>query len=88
MRFHAKYVSVGEFGDEYFEVSFDSEVPSDNDFDLSGPHHPYLIVQRQFEDDDATGRINAVRLAHQRALGNPFDSIQPEHALAGPIQHR
>jgi hypothetical protein len=27
------------------------------------------------------GRINAVRLAHQRALGNPFDSTQPEHAL-------
>jgi hypothetical protein len=27
MRFHAKYVSVGEFGDEYFEVSFDSEDP-------------------------------------------------------------
>jgi hypothetical protein len=22
------------------------------DFDLSGPDHPYLIVQRQFEDDD------------------------------------
>jgi len=27
-------------------------VPSDDDFDLSGPDHPYLIVQRQFEDDD------------------------------------
>ena len=52
MRLHANNVSVGEAGDEYFEVSFDSEVPSDDDFDLSGPHHPYLIVQRQFEDDD------------------------------------
>ena len=48
----AKNVSIGEAGEEYFEVSFDSEVPSDDDFDLSGPDHPYLIVQRQFEDDD------------------------------------
>jgi hypothetical protein len=29
-----------------------SEAPSDDDFDLSGPDHPYLVVQRQFEDDD------------------------------------
>jgi len=27
------------------------------------------------------GRISAVRLAHQRPLGNPFDSTQPENAL-------
>jgi hypothetical protein len=52
VKFHAKYVSVGESGDEYFQVSFDNEAPSDDDFDLSGPDHPYLIVQRQFEDDD------------------------------------
>ena len=52
MRFHAKHVSVGESGGEYFQVSFDSEAPSDDDFDLSGPDHPYLVVQRQFEDDD------------------------------------
>ena len=52
MKFYAKYVSVGESGDEYFQVSFDNEAPSDDDFDLSGPDHPYLIVQRQFEDDD------------------------------------
>ena len=52
MKLHAKNVSIGEAGEEYFEVSFDSEVPSDDDFDLSGPDHPYLIVQRQFEDDD------------------------------------
>ena len=51
-RFHAKYVSVGEFGDEYFEVSFDSEDPGNDDLDLSGDENPYLIVQRQFEDDD------------------------------------
>jgi len=52
MRFHAKYVSVGEFGDEYFEVSFDSEDPGNDDLDLSGDENPYLIVQRQFEDGD------------------------------------
>ena len=52
MRFHAKYVSVGEFGDEYFEVSFDSEDPGNDDLDLSGDENPYLIVQRQFEDED------------------------------------
>jgi hypothetical protein len=51
-RLHANYVSIGESGDEYFQVSFDSEAPSEDDFDLSGPHHPYLVVQRQFEDDD------------------------------------
>ena len=51
-RFHAKYVSVGEFGDEYFEVSFDSEDPGNDDLDLSGDENPYLIVQRQFEDGD------------------------------------
>jgi hypothetical protein len=52
MKFHAKHVSVGEFGAQDFQVSFDSEPPSDDDFDLSGADHPYLIVQRQFEDDD------------------------------------
>ena len=52
MRFHAKYVSVGESGGEYFAVSFDNEDPSNDDFDLSGDEDPYLIVQRQFEDDD------------------------------------
>jgi hypothetical protein len=52
MRFHAKYVSVGEFSDEYFAVEFDSEAPGDDDFGLSGDENPYLIVQRQSEDDD------------------------------------
>jgi hypothetical protein len=52
LRLHANYVSIGESGDEYFQVSFDSEAPSEDDFDLSGPDHPYLVVQRQFEDDD------------------------------------
>ena len=45
-------MSAGEFGDEYFQVSFDNEFPSDDDFNLSGPDHPDLVIQRQFEDDD------------------------------------
>jgi hypothetical protein len=53
VRLHAKHVSVGESGDEYFEVSFDSEATS-NDFDLSRSDRSYLIVQRQFEDDDGS----------------------------------
>jgi len=52
LRLHANNVSVGESGNEYFQVSFDNEAPSDDDFDLSGPDHPYLVIQRQFEDDD------------------------------------
>ena len=51
-RLHANHVSVGESGGEYFQVSFDSEAPGDDDFDPTGPDHPYLVVQRQFEDDD------------------------------------
>ena len=51
MKLQAKHVSVGESGDEYFEVSFDSEAPT-NDFDLSRPDRSYLIIQRQFEDED------------------------------------
>src|SRR5262245_18513389 len=52
MKFYAKHVSVGEFDERYFQASFVSEPPSEDDFGLSGPDHPYLIVQRQFEDDD------------------------------------
>jgi hypothetical protein len=52
VKLHANHVSVGESGGEYFQVSFKSEAPSEDDFDLSRPDHPYLIVQRQFEDDD------------------------------------
>jgi hypothetical protein len=52
IRFHAKNVSVGESGGEYFQVSFDSDAPRDDDFDPSGHDNHYLVVQRQFEDDD------------------------------------
>jgi hypothetical protein len=44
-------VSVDEFDDQYFQVSFDTEAPG-ADFDLLAPKKPYLLVQRQFEDDD------------------------------------
>ena len=52
MRFHANHVSVAESGDEYFQVSFDGEPPGVDDFDPSVHDSPYLVVQRQFEDDD------------------------------------
>jgi hypothetical protein len=51
VKLRAKHVSIGESGGEYFQVSFDDEDPSDDDLDLSLPDHPYLLVQRQFEDD-------------------------------------
>jgi hypothetical protein len=54
VKLHANHVSVDESGGGYFQVSFDSEVPSqDGDaLDLSAPTRPYLLIQRQFEDDD------------------------------------
>jgi hypothetical protein len=52
LRLHANHVTVGESGCDYFQVSFNSEAPSVDDFDLSEPDHPYLLIQRQFEDDD------------------------------------
>ena len=52
MRFHARNVSVGESGDEYSQVSFDCELPGVDDFDTSLDDSHYLLVQRQFEDDD------------------------------------
>ena len=54
MKLHANHLSVGEAGGEYFQVSFDSEAPSDDEDDdlASAPAHPYLLIQRQFEDDD------------------------------------
>lgn len=51
MKLQASYVSVSDFDDQYFQVSFDTQDPAD-DFDLSAPLQPYLLVQRQFEDDD------------------------------------
>jgi hypothetical protein len=51
MKLQATYVSADEFDDQYFQISFDTEDP-DDDPDLSAPLKPYLLIQRQFEDDD------------------------------------
>jgi hypothetical protein len=58
LRLHANHVSVGEAGDEYFKVSFDSEVPGDDDFDLSGPDHPlsFSVSLRTMTVASATSR--------------------------------
>lgn len=51
MKLHATRVSVDDFADQYFQISFDVEDPG-ADLDLSAPLKPYLLIQRQFEDDD------------------------------------
>src|SRR5215475_13484069 len=51
MKLNARYVSIGDFDDHYFQVSFKNQDPAD-DYDPSGPTEPYLLLQRQFEDDD------------------------------------
>jgi hypothetical protein len=50
MKLQATYVSADDFDDQYFQISFDTEDP-DADLDLSAPLKPYLLIQRQFEDD-------------------------------------
>src|SRR4051794_12446241 len=52
VRFHANDVPVSEAGDEYVQVAFDADGPGDDDIDLSGPDQHYMLVQRQFEEDD------------------------------------
>jgi hypothetical protein len=51
VKLNARYVSIGDFDDLYFQVSFANEHPA-ADYDPSAPTEPYLLVQRQFEDDD------------------------------------
>jgi hypothetical protein len=51
LKLQATYVSMGEFDDQYFEVYFDSEDPGAA-FGLSASMKPYLLIQRQFENDD------------------------------------
>jgi hypothetical protein len=53
LKLHATHVSVDDFADQYFQISFDTEDPG-ADLDLSAPLKPYLLVQRQFEGDDAS----------------------------------
>jgi hypothetical protein len=93
VKLHANYISVDESGGEYFQVSFDNEAPMEDEdnFDLSGPAHPYLIIQRQFEDDDGgvcyvethdhdtySGhyRLRLVEFTPTRLL---FEIARPEH---------
>ena len=51
MNLRVSYVSVDDFDGLAFQVSFDTEA-ADADFDLSAPGRPYLLIQRQFEDED------------------------------------
>ena len=51
MKLNARYVSIGDFDDLYFQVSFENQDPA-ADYDPSAPTEPYLLLQRQFEDDD------------------------------------
>ena len=51
MNFHALYVSVSDFDGLGFQVFFDTEDP-DADIDLRAPETPYLLIQRQFDDED------------------------------------
>ncbi len=51
MNLHASYISADEFDGLYFQVSFDTRDP-DDDFELPAPGQPYLLIQRQFEDED------------------------------------
>ena len=83
MRFHAKHVSVGESGGEYFQVSFDNEDPSDDDLDLSPPNQPYLLVQRQFEDDDG-GVCYIETLDHDTYTATSACGSLSSHPYASP----
>lgn len=51
MKLKARYVSIGEFDDLYFQVLFTNRHPA-ADYDPSAPIEPYLLLQRQFEDAD------------------------------------
>ena len=47
MLLSAGYVSVSD-DDNYFQIAFDSQDPGDDD----NAGTPYLLIQRQFEDED------------------------------------
>ena len=51
MKLHARYVTVSAFNDQYFEVSFGNEHPGCR-LDPDAPMRPYVLLQRQFEDED------------------------------------
>jgi hypothetical protein len=93
VKLHVNHVSVDESGGEYFQVSFDNEAPrkDEDNFDVSGHARPYLLIQRQFEDDDGgvcyvethdhdtySGhfRLRLVEFTPTRLL---FEIARPEH---------
>jgi hypothetical protein len=51
MKLYARHVAVSDFDDTYFEVSFGNEHPA-VDYDPDAPMRPYVLLQRQFEDED------------------------------------
>ena len=51
MKLRAHYVTVSDFDDQYFQVSFDNEHPA-ADYDPDALMRPYVLLQRQFEDAD------------------------------------
>jgi hypothetical protein len=50
VKLNARYVSIGDFDDLYFQVLFENRHPA-ADYDPSATE-PYLLLQRQFEDDN------------------------------------
>ena len=46
MQFHANHVSTSTFAGDYYQAMFEADEQAD------GPHGPYLLIQRQFEDPD------------------------------------
>ena len=48
MQFHANHVSTSTFAGDYYQAMFEADKEAD------GPHGPYLLIQRQFEDPMTT----------------------------------
>jgi hypothetical protein len=46
MQFHANHVSTSFFAGDYYQAMFEADDEADD------PHSPYLLIQRQFEDED------------------------------------
>ena len=51
MKLHARYVTVSDFDGQHFELSFGNEDPA-ADYDPVAPARPYVLLQRQLEDED------------------------------------
>src|SRR5262249_59914625 len=96
MKLNARYVSIGDFDDLYFQVSFKNQRPA-ADYDPSAPTEPYLLLQRQVEDDDGgvcylethdTDRFAGhfrLRLIEFTSTPLPFEIDRPEDPTVGVI---